>query len=247
MYQKASINYLFTMCCLVLVSLVINGGCHFRTNYFFEKPAPSYRINKVVVVGFQSAMSQGEEPGVVRDPLSGAVFMAEPVSHEVVQRMTDILFDRLVAESRYELVSPGQAKGVFSSIVYSDLNVGMGPIKVLKEVGKAFQADAVLAGFIYRWREREGNDYGVNRAASVAFDIHLIRPADGTVLWKGKFDKTQQSLSENLFDVATFVKGRGRWMTVEKLATVGLQKLLSEISPGPKESGSSEIDNHSSY
>lgn len=240
-------NALLLLWCLAVTWLPMIGGCHFKMPYFSEEKPSIPKINRVVVVGFQPAMSKGEEPGVVRDPISGAVFMAEPVPHHVVQSMTDILFDRLVAESRYELVSPGQAKGAFSSIVNSDLNVGMGPVEILQEVGKAFAADVVLTGNLYRWREREGTDYGVNRPASVAFDLHLVRPADGAILWKARFDKTQRSLSENLFDVATFVKGKGRWMTAETLAKIGLQKLLAEMPKGPREGGESEVDSHSSY
>jgi len=153
----------------------------------------------------------------------------------VAQGMTGILFDRLVSDKRYELVSPGQAKGVIANIVSTDLDVNLEPRKFCQEVGKTFRADAVLVGYIYRWREREGTDYSVNRPASVAFDLHLVRPADGAVLWRGKFDKTQHSLSENLLDAQLFFQGGGRWMTAEKLAMIGLKKLLSEMPGEPKE------------
>ena len=233
-----------------LAFILLSEGCHLQKTYLAEDKVPVSGVKKLVVMGFQSAKFEGEEPDVVRDPLSGSLFMAEPVPHEVAERMTEILFDRLVTDKGYELISPGQAKGVFASIVYSDLNVGMGPIRILQEVGRAFAADAVLAGYIYRWREREGTDYAVNRPASVAFSLHFVRPADGAILWRAKFDKTQRSLSENLLDVATFVKGRGRWMSVERLARIGLEKILAEMPTEPKESEALEeglkFDSHSS-
>jgi hypothetical protein len=187
-------------------------------------------INKVVVVGFRAAMSQAEEPEVIRDPLTGAIFSAEPVSRHVVQEMNESLFERLVAQERYQLISPNQAKGVLSGIAGLDSSMGTGPLEILQKVGKRFGADAVLAGYIYRWREREGGDYAVRRPASVAFDLHLLRPGDGSILWKGRFDKTQRSLSENIFDLETFIKGGGRWMTAHKLAMLGLWKLVTEMS-----------------
>jgi hypothetical protein len=217
---------------LILAGLLMYGGCHFqKTPAFYEMHAAT-PINKVVVDGFHTAMSQGMQPDVVRDPLSGTAFMAEPVSQHVANRMTDILYNRMAAESGYELVSPDQTKGVFSNIINSDKNVVMSPLEILQEVGNTFEADAVLTGYIYRWREREGTDYAVNRPASVAFDLHLISPAEGTMLWKAKFDKTQRSLSENVFDMSIFIKSKGRWMTVEKLATLGLQKMLAEMPAG---------------
>lgn len=187
-------------------------------------------INKVVAVGFRAAMSQAEEPEVIRDPLTGAIFSAEPVSRHVVQEMNESLFERLVAQERYQLISPNQAKGVLSGIAGLDSSMGTGPLEILQKVGKRFGADAVLAGYIYRWREREGGDYAVRRPASVAFDLHLLRPGDGSILWKGRFDKTQRSLSENIFDLETFIKGGGRWMTAHKLAMLGLRKLVTEMS-----------------
>lgn len=217
---------------LALAGLIMCGGCHFqKTSAFYEMRTETV-INKVVVDGFHAAMPQGMQPGIIRDPLSGTAYMAEPVSQNIVNRMTDVLFDRVAAEKGYELVSPGQAKGVFSNIIHSDKHVAMSPTEMLQEVGHTFKADAVLSGYIYRWREREGTDYAVNRPASVAFDLHLISPAEGTMLWKAKFDKTQRSLFENVFDLSTFIKSKGRWMTVEKLAMLGLQKMLAEMPAG---------------
>jgi len=56
----------------------------------------------------------------------------------------------------------------------------------------------------------------------VAFDLYLMSTEEGTILWKARFDKTQFSLSENLFDLQTFLKAKGRWMTAEELAEIGL-------------------------
>ena len=215
-----------------IACVLLNGACHIQgTKVSDKKKMPQPVVNKIVVMGFRAAMSQGEKSDVFRDSLSGGIYMAEPVSYDVVEKMTVFLFDRLVAEKRYILVSPGQAKGIFSNIVDLDRNMAISPVKIIQEVGKTFGANAVLIGHIYRWREREGTDYAINRPASVAFDLHLVRPADGAILWRGRFDKTQRSLFENLFDWTTFKEGGGRWMTADKLAMCGLKKLLTEM-PG---------------
>ncbi len=217
---------------LALAGLLVSGGCHSQKTPASYDMHTAMPINKVVVDGFHAAMPQGMQPDVVRDPLSGTAFMAEPVPQNVANRMTDILYNRVAAEKGYGLVSPDQAKLVFSSIIRSDKNVAISPIEILQEVGNTFKADAVLTGYIYRWREREGTDYAVNRPASVAFDLHLISPAEGTTLWKAKFDETQRSLLENVFNVSTFLESKGKWLTVEKLAMLGLQKMLAEMPAG---------------
>ncbi len=191
-----------------------------------EKPSLP-KIDRMVVVGFLTAMSQWDEPNIVRSPVSGAVFFGEPVAEQVVNDMTASLFDKIVKEKRFELISPGQARGAYSSLKLSEV-VGK-ETDIIQKIGLAFSAEAVLIGYIYRFREREGTDYAVNRAASVAFDLYLIGPQDGVIFWKGRFDKTQQHLSQNILDARTFMKGQGRWMTAEKLAEIGLVGVLGSL------------------
>lgn len=221
-------KFRFFFCFITVCLVAFSAGC------LFQGPRPSeekpYRpnVDKMVVIGFQSALTQWDEPDMVRSPLSGAVFMAEPVSQSVTDKMTTRLFDRILKNQTFEIISPAQARGVFLNLVESDLV--MGEVEILQGVGKAFSADGVLIGYIYRWREREGGDFAVNRAASAAFELYLLRPGDGRILWKGRFDKTQKSLSENILDMGTFLKGRGRWMTVEKLGEMGLDEILKGLS-----------------
>jgi hypothetical protein len=104
----------------------------------------------------------------------------------------------------------------------------------MQKIGLAFSAEAVLLGYVYRFREREGTDFAVNRAASVAFDLYLLQPIDGAILWKSRFDKTQQHLSQNILDMDTFMKGQGRWMTAERLAEIGLEDMLGGLLDAEK-------------
>ena len=191
----------------------------------------------VVVVGFTPAMSQNELPDIIRSPVTGSAFMAQPVSIEVTTMMTDKLYERLLEDKRWKMIPPGQARGVFESILGSDKKMGMSAVEMIEEVGKTFGTDAVLGGNVYRWRDRRGSDYAVDFPASVAFDLWLVRSSDGVVLWKGSYDKTQQSLMENLFDYSTFAESNGKWLTAEKLAMIGLKKLLEEMpgTPAKKE------------
>ena len=204
-------------------------GCGARKAVTSEAAARMPEVHKLVFVGFQAGLHSGEPQGVVSDPISGALFTAEPVSRDVVEAMTGLVFDRLVESGRYELISPGQARGGVSRIVVSDTTVGMRPLEVLREVGRSLEADAVLAGYLFRWREREGTDYAVNRPASVAFDLHLVSPADGRILWRGKFDKTQRSLLENVLELPAFFKTGAKWMTAETLALQGIDRMLKEM------------------
>jgi hypothetical protein len=133
------------------------------------------------------------------------------------------------------MVPPGQARGVVSNIERSDTGAGVDSVSVFRTVGEKFGAEAVLAGYVYRWREREGSSFAANRPASVAFDLYMIRPSDGAVLWRGKFDRTQRSLSENVFDAIPLFRGGGRWMKVRELANLGLEDMVAQMPAGRRE------------
>jgi len=213
--------------------LLTKGGCQGGRAPVQTQAPPQPIIKKVVVVGFRAAISKGEKPDLVRNPITGTSFMSQPVPQDVVKWLTDQLFDMLVTDKRWNLIPPGQAKGIVESIVGSDTKVGMSPLKMLQEIGKTFGADAVLIGQVYRWRERVGSDFGVESPASVAFDLSLVRPSDGAILWRGNYDKTQKSLFENLFDLKDYIKSDGLWLTAKKLAKFGLDKLLEDMPGSP--------------
>jgi hypothetical protein len=164
--------------------------------------------------------------------------MAEPVSSDHAEMMTALLFDRLAGLDRFDMISPGQAEGVFLSLLDDKESLDKGPLEILQELGKAFGADAVLTGYLYRWKQREGTDYGVTEPASVGFDLYLVRPSDGAVLWRGKFDKTQRSFTENLLDAKSHFKTGFRWIKAEELAERGLDMLLEDMPQGAGRAGS---------
>jgi hypothetical protein len=216
----------------ILMASVLMGACSSAGPTRDQDVTRLPEVNKIVVEGFSPALNPGDPSDWLKDPITGAVFWAEPVPAGVAAEMTDILFDKMVEGYGYSLVSPGQARGAYSEILASDRGLQLDPLGMVREIGKSFGADAVLVGRIYRWQEREGTDYAVSRPASVAFNLLLVRPSDGAILWRGRFDKTQQSLSENLFDMSTFLHGGGRWMTARKLALMGLDETLARMPKG---------------
>jgi len=221
---------------VLLFCLLIIAGCHRdkHSGASSEYPPPSRpTIHTVVVVGFRAAITKGEGPELVRNPITGTAFMSQPVPQDVVKWLTDQLFDMLLKDKRWTLIPPGQAKGVVESIMVSDNRLGIQPIEMIKDIGKNFGADAVLIGHVYRWQERVGTGYGVEKPASVAFDLSLVKPSNGAILWRGNYDKTQRSLFENLFEMNTFIKSGGQWLTARELASIGLERLLAELPGTP--------------
>jgi len=101
------------------------------------------------------------------------------------------------------------------------------------KLGKTFKADAVLMGYVTKYVEREGKEYGTMKPASVSFHLFLYSGIDGSLLWKGSYKETQQALSENLFNLGLYMKRGIKWLTADELANWGLKEVLKNF-PGRK-------------
>jgi hypothetical protein len=87
---------------------------------------------------------------------------------------------------------------------------------------------------VFRYQEREGTSYSVKKPASVAFEVHLIRGSDGVQVWRGTFDRTQRTLMENILQLSSFFRQKGRWATAKELAEEGMDEILKTF-PGLQE------------
>ena len=130
---------------------------------------------------------------------------------------------------KFGLIAGERVAGVFRRVSANSLKV---PLRqVLRDVGSELGAEGVVGGYVYRFRERKGVSYAVEQPASVAFEIHLLRVSDGALVWRGNFDKTQSSLMEDLLQISSFYRGKGRWVTAEELTEEGMEQIMKTF-PG---------------
>ncbi|OGP89731.1 MAG: hypothetical protein A2156_00800 [Deltaproteobacteria bacterium RBG_16_48_10] len=108
------------------------------------------------------------------------------------------------------------------------------PIPSSLHLGKEMNADFVMVAILFRFEERIGSSLGVEKPASVAFDLHLFRLRDGARVWDGKFDETQKPLFDNLLQTGSFIRRKAQWLSAAELAEVGMEERLKKL-PGPKE------------
>jgi len=95
--------------------------------------------------------------------------------------------------------------------------------------GKKMNVDLVMAGTLWRYRERQGTAYAAETPASVAFSLFLINVDNGKIYWEGTFNKTQPPLSENLLNAKLYFKEGLKWFTAREFASLGVKNLLKEI------------------
>jgi len=103
------------------------------------------------------------------------------------------------------------------------------PLNMAQKLGNELGVDYVVVGNVWRFRERVGSSMGVSEPASVAFALYLVSVKEGEAVWQGRFNETQQSLSENVLKAPEFFKRGARWLKARVLARYGIDELLREF------------------
>lgn len=182
----------------------------------------------VLVLPVQNMAARYPAASAVRSPISGKVFPIGPVSEGAASLLTDYVVTTLEHRAGFSVIHPGRAKAVLSQMSLDNEDL-VPDRQVIVKIGNALSADAVLAGFVYRFRDRVGTAYGVDSAASVAFDLHLIQMPEGRVVWSASVDDTQLSLSEDLFQIGKFIERKGRWVTAPDMALQALDAAFADF------------------
>jgi TolB-like protein len=186
--------------------------------------APSTRI---AVMSFQSLTAEENGGNTVFCPVCGIGSSRGKILEESDKIVEEIFVDRLSKVKGIELIPSEKVQSVYKRISSEKLK---GPfIDNLKKVGQELGADYIATGFVYRYVERVGYKYSSEHPASVTFEIHLVKTADGSVIWRGYFDKTQKSLMEDIFQIASFFKGGAKWVTARQLTEQGMDEAFGSF------------------
>jgi len=122
-------------------------------------------------------------------------------------------------------------------IVGKQIEEGLYARKIKFSGGK--ERDQYINVYIYRFEERKGGNYSVEKPAGVGFHMHLFE--NNTLKKIFVFDENQQALTENLFGIGKFFKRGGKWITAEALSKEGVEKGLDALM----ENASQEIEKDS--
>lgn len=184
-------------------------------------------LEKILIISFKDvSKGDGENEGI-RCPLSGKTFMTGPVEAGAEDLLTDRLKTLMKERREFKFISSEQLQDIQYRL---SAQKKVSERSILIAAGNKLGADAVFAGHIYRFKDRVGGKFSVESPASVAFDLHFVRVSDGRVLWSGHFDETQKALTDDLFQLPSFLKRDGQWITAEQMALTGLEKIVEVLN-----------------
>jgi hypothetical protein len=184
---------------------------------------------RIAVISFQPLIPDEKQGSTVICPICGIGYSSGKILKGSEKVVEEVFVDKLHKLKEVELIPSDKAQSVYKRIASESLK---GPLlNIFKKVGRELGADVLAVGYVYRYTEREGYNFSVEHPASVFFEIHLIKTIDGSIIWRGFFDKTQKSLMEDVFQISSFFKGGGKWMTARQLTEQGMNEIFKTF-PG---------------
>lgn len=160
-------------------------------------------------------------------PVCKTVFQRGGVLPGAQNTLTKLLYQKMEESGRFKIIPLEKMEENFLQLERKAFEGR--PTSSAIALGRALGSDFVSVGFLFRFEERIGSSVGVERPASVGFDLHLFRIKDGREVWRARMDETQRPLSENLLKIGSFLRRRAQWLTAEELASVGLEEALRKL------------------
>jgi hypothetical protein len=104
------------------------------------------------------------------------------------------------------------------------------PQATAARAARDFGATSVVLGRLLRYREREGSAAGSTRPASVAFEVNVYEAPSARRLWTGRFDETQQAITEAVLRARQYPGGGTRWLSAPEFARWGADEVAKAIT-----------------
>jgi hypothetical protein len=186
----------------------------------------------LAILPFFAERIENPARGVVLCPLCKSIYRSGEIVPGSENTLTQLFYTKIEALGRFRILPMEKVEAVLTPPVKRQFEEK--PAQSAIQIGKDLNVDFILVPYLFRFEERVGSSLGVEKPASVAFDLHLLRLRDGVAVWKGKFDETQKPLSENLLKIGSFFRRRASWLTAEGLSSVGMDEILRKL-PGIKE------------
>jgi len=212
------INCSVTVCLFLLFfSVAVSWGEEAKD----DKIRPSVRI---AIIPFQKILPESSMSKTVFCPLSGAGYFGGKIAEGAENVVEGLFINKISDFKEREIISVDKVEGMYKLFTAETLKTNL--LDILKKLGTELEADEIIIGYIFRYEERIGYDYSVEKPASVAFGIHLFNTKKGSLVWHGVFDKTQKSLMEDVLQISSFYKGGGKWLKARELTKQGIDQIF---------------------
>jgi hypothetical protein len=158
----------------------------------------------------------------------GAVLAQESPIGVFVEKMAIDKETRIIDKCKYcgRFIKVGKIHSDADKIIGNQLGEELDSRKIQYEWGK--KKNKYLHVYIYRFEERKGGNFAVEKPAGVGFHMHVIE--NDSIKHIFVFDEDQRPLSENVLNIGKFFRRGGKWVTVDVLSQEGIEKGLNSLA-----------------
>ncbi len=96
-------------------------------------------------------------------------------------------------------------------------------------LARQVSADGILYGTVHKYEDRVGYSYAASQPAAVAFTLFFADLRSRQIIWRAQFAKTQESLSQNAFNIVNWLQNQGRWVRAVDIASEGVQEAVADL------------------
>jgi hypothetical protein len=220
---------LYRILCLIFIFTLAIAGCKSKPQIQQSaRDLAAIKVKRIAVMPFIRGLPDTRIDQPMRRLLYCSVanlcFNIKELKANADELMTRNLQDALQKKYGEQLVPLQIVQPAYSGLPknpYSDT-----PPSLAVALGRKLDADHIMVGTVWRYQERIGSATGSPHPASVAFALYVLNVETGMPVWEAAYEKTQQSLSENILNYKEFFNMGARWLTADELARYGIDQVL---------------------
>jgi len=199
----------------LIIIVFLLSSCATKPKALFFEPGAT-----LAVAGFS-------QPRHSWEMLAGYIYETKEISPQVLDKL-DTLLSQLVNERGQDFVGPKIVRQCQELVVGREDKSRLSAFKYWVKVGQCVPVDFILVPFVFKWQERQGQEWGAEIPAAVILDLYLI-DVKNKQMRRFHFEEEQKSLSENILDIGKFFRRGGKWITAINLAREGIDRGLKEL------------------
>lgn len=210
----------------ITVSLLVIGQWPHMVLAQPETDLSKVRGGRIAVMPFMKGRFGSTPRETIDSSISQLYFDPEKMSPDSDEILTGHVQKALQKHHGERLITLAKAMEAYGGISKDDTRDTLRTLA--QKVGKALGANFIMAGTVWRFKERVGSAAGSEIPASVAFGLYLVDVSNGGVLWREVFETSQSPLSDNILDARAFFKKGAKWLTANELALYGVKEILKK-------------------
>jgi hypothetical protein len=161
-------------------------------------------------------------------PLMDYPDVTEPnsIMEGAAQSLTAQLYSQMQLAGGWEVVPEDDVIQAMQKLPPTNrANLDTNALALAREVS----ADAILYGTVHKYEDRVGSSYAAAQPATVAFTLFFADLNNRQIIWRAQFAKTQKSLSQNVFNIASWLQNEGRWVRAVDIASAGVSEAVTNL------------------